>query len=63
VNENHVEENQEVRLRRRRSREEIKRLVVTYETSGERVRDFLSDSPFGVERFAVALEKAGPGQG
>jgi len=40
VNENHGNENQEVRLRRRRSREEIKRLVVAYEASGERVRDF-----------------------
>lgn len=40
MNENHVNENQEVRLRRRRSREEIKRLVVAYEASGERVRDF-----------------------
>ena len=36
MNENHVNENQEVRLRRRRSREEIKRLVVAYEASGER---------------------------
>ena len=40
MNENQVNENQEVRLRRRRSREEIKRLVVAYEASGERVRDF-----------------------
>ena len=40
VNENQVNENQEVRLGRRRSREEIKRLVVAYEANGERATDF-----------------------
>jgi hypothetical protein len=40
VNENQVNENQEVRLGKRRSREEIKRLVVAYEASGEGATDF-----------------------
>jgi transposase-like protein len=35
-----VNENQEVQLRRRRSREEIDRLVVEYQASGTRVSDF-----------------------
>ena len=35
-----MNENQEVQIRRRRSREEIKRLVVEYEGSGVRVSDF-----------------------
>jgi len=35
-----VNENQEVQVRRRRSREEIKRLVVEFETSGVRLIDF-----------------------
>ena len=35
-----MNENQEVQLRRRRSREEINRLVVEYEASGSRVSDF-----------------------
>jgi transposase-like protein len=35
-----VNENQEVQLRRRRSREEIERLVVEYQASGRRVSDF-----------------------
>ena len=35
-----MNENHEVQLRRRRSREEVKRLVVEYEASGARVNDF-----------------------
>jgi transposase-like protein len=35
-----VSENDEVQARRRRSREEIKRLVIEYEGSGARVSDF-----------------------
>ena len=35
-----MNENEEVQLRRRRSQEEINRLVVEYETSGTRVSDF-----------------------
>ena len=35
-----MNENQEVQVRRRRSREEIKRLVVEFETSGVRLLDF-----------------------
>jgi transposase-like protein len=35
-----VNENHEVQLRRRRSREEIERLAVEYEASGARVSDF-----------------------
>jgi len=35
-----VNENHEVQLRRRRSQEEINRLVLEYETSGTRVSDF-----------------------
>jgi transposase-like protein len=35
-----VNENQEIQSRRRRSREEIERLVVEYQASGRRVSDF-----------------------
>jgi len=56
-----VKENQEVQIRRRRSREEIKRLVVEYESSGAQVRDFCRDHALapGILRRHLRMRRLG----
>jgi transposase-like protein len=62
-----VNENQEVQVRRRRSREEIDQLVVEYEASGSRVSDFCRThdlKPSVLQRHLKMrhLEKAEPSE-
>jgi hypothetical protein len=54
-------ENQEVPGRRRRSGEEIKRLVLEFEASGLRKTSF-SESRFGVEHLTTPTQKMAFGQ-
>ena len=58
-----MNENQEVPARKRRSSEEVKRLVLEFEASGLRRNDFCRDRGMALSTLRRHLKKHGSGEG
>jgi hypothetical protein len=58
-----MNENQEVAARKRRSSEEVKRLVLEFEASGLRRNDFCRDRGMALSTLRRHLKKRGSGEG